>query len=617
MTLRVITLSSILKRQSTPERFYKFCILSAIAVGRLSSIEAFAFHPQKNFYDSINRGYHTTKISMSARKKTPAPISLVPHATDVPSWMLSERTHIVTKNNVSDTDGKCILYWMQRDARTVDNWALLYATYLARKDNIPLKVVYCLLPPPSQEEEEVGLAPKILLTAPMTERYGSFLLGGIEQVHQQLKSMDVPFHVIQPSSNDKVGSSLMSCCKKLKPRTIICDTSPLKPYRAWMEEQLVPLLEEKELVPLIQVDAHNVVPVWHASPKREIGARTLRPKLNKLMSTFLTDYPSDFSPGNSHLSKKMKTELEFPVFSKDVYFDYLKLDSSVPAVEWCQPGTKNALERFKSFAKSGLSKFDQLRNDPNYGRGICSNLSPWINHGHISFQSVAWSVKKLNIHANGTGAFLEEGIVRRELSDNLVYYTKDNYDTLEAGLGWAQETLATHESDKREWIFSQQELEQGQSHDDLWNAAQMQLITEGKLHGFLRMYWAKKILEWTESPLVALRTAQYLNDKYSLDGCDPNGFVGVGWSIVGLHDMGWKEREIFGKIRYMNYAGCKRKFKVPEFVAKYPGAMENAIAAAEKYGKARETGVVKKTIAKKKSDASKKSATGAKRKRKA
>mmetsp|Transcript_14067 Transcript_14067/g.20788 ORF Transcript_14067/g.20788 Transcript_14067/m.20788 type:complete len:541 (-) Transcript_14067:3399-5021(-) len=538
----------------------------------------------------------------------------VPHVNNstLPSWMLAERTRIVTSKNprnLENENGNCIFYWMQRDVRTVDNWALLYGTHLAQKANVPLRVVYCLPPPPTSYQND-RLAPKMLLEAPMTERYGTFLLGGVEQVHEQLKSADVPFHVVKPSSHDDVGETLMACLDEWQPRAVVCDTSPLKPYRKWMEEQLAPLLETQG-VPLIQVDAHNVVPVWHASPKREIGARTLRSKLSKLMPEFLTEYP-DIRVGNSHLTDSAKPKT-FPGFSKQDYIKFLGWDDSVPPVDWCQPGTENAEHQIEDFLKNGLSKFDQLRNNPNYGREICSNLSPWINHGHISFQTIAKKVKSLNKYANGTASFLEEGIVRRELSDNYVYYTPDNYDELEAALGWAQETLATHASDKREWLFSRDELEEGHSHDDLWNAAQLQLVSEGKLHGFLRMYWAKKILEWTDSPLTALRTAQYFNDKFALDGCDPNGFVGVGWSIMGIHDQGWKEREIFGKIRYMNYAGCKRKFDVANFVAKYPSALENAIAAAKALGKERETGAgkPKKTDSNKK----KKTAAGTKRKR--
>eukprot|EP01083_Nonionella_stella_P305475 1065785_1 len=133
---------------------------------------------------------------------------------------------------------------------------------------------------------------------------------------------------------------------------------------------------------------------------------------------------------------------------------------------------------------------------------------------------------------------------------------------------WAQDTLEVHEMDEREYVYDLNELETYQTHDDLWNAAQKQLIVDAKMHGFLRMYWAKKILEWSETPKEALEHAIYLNDKYSIDGRDPNGYVGCMWSICGIHDQGWRERPIFGKIRYMNYAGCKRKFDVSAFVKK-------------------------------------------------
>merc|ERR1719261_1778641 len=170
------------------------------------------------------------------------------------------------------------------------------------------------------------------------------------------------------------------------------------------------------------------------------------------------------------------------------------------------------------------------------------------------------AVKKYNKYASGSASYVEEGLIRKELSDNYLYYTPDDYDSLDAAAGWARETLETHTTDKREYLYTREELEQGKTHDDLWNAAQLQVVREGGMHGFLRMYWAKKILEWTESPEVALRTAQYFNDKYALDGRDPNGYVGCMWSICGIHDQGWRERSVFGKIRYMNYAGCKRKF---------------------------------------------------------
>lgn len=301
-------------------------------------------------------------------------------------------------------------------------------------------------------------------------------------------------------------------------------------------------------------DTHNVVPVWVTSDKREYAARTIRPKIHKQYAKYLQKFPKL----GKQFSSESNKDVELPEFKRKVYEDSLQMDTSVQELGWAQPGTEAALKQAEFFFDNGLKKFDKLRNNPNE-RHILSNLSPWINHGHLSFQRLALAVKKLNKYPNGTAAFIEEGVVRRELSDNFVYYAPDDYDSLSAAYDWARETLGTHSRDPREYVYSLEEFELGQTHDDLWNAAQLQAVHDGKIHGFLRMYWCKKILEWTESPETALQTAQYLNDKFNIDGRDPNGFVGVGWSIMGIHDQGWKEREVFGKIRYMNYAGCKRK----------------------------------------------------------
>jgi len=139
------------------------------------------------------------------------------------------------------------------------------------------------------------------------------------------------------------------------------------------------------------------------------------------------------------------------------------------------------------------------------------------------------------------------------------------------GAGWAYDSLQLHNADARDHVYTLEQLEGAGTHEDLWNAAQNQLVKTGKMHGFMRMYWAKKILEWTPSAEDALKWSVYLNDKYSLDGSDPNGYVGCAWSVMGTHDMGWAERPVFGKIRYMNYNGCKRKFDVNRYVDTWGG----------------------------------------------
>lgn len=163
---------------------------------------------------------------------------------------------------------------------------------------------------------------------------------------------------------------------------------------------------------------------------------------------------------------------------------------------------------------------------------------------------------------------MEELIVRRELADNFCYY-EPNYRKISAFPAWALETLAKHEADEREYLYDLVDFEEARTHDPLWNAAQNQMVYTGYMHGYMRMYWAKKILEWTPDPQTAMDVAIDLNDRFNLDGRDPNGYAGIAWSMGGVHDRAWQERPVFGKIRYMNYNGCKRKFDVEKYIKKY------------------------------------------------
>lgn len=558
----------------------------------------------------------------------------------LPGWMLKERTRMLTDKTIlpttmernddtppSPSSSSVVIYWMQRDVRTLDNWALLYAQHLAQHIGVPLHVMHVLPPPPppaavtttgddddDNDERREGPAPLVRLR--MTERYGSFLLGGLEAVHNELATQDVPLHIVRPRSADHrmVAQSIQEQVfqrEDCSPVVIICDMSPLRHIRQWMESpylhnQILSTTNNKKSnnnkkktggsnppttassIPVWQIDAHNVVPVWYASPKREVGARTLRSKLNKLVQDCLQykDYGQNRIPqfvGNTDHHPTMKvgttTTSKDDKFKYDEYKSFLQWDETVGTVDWAKPGTDGALARFNEFITKGLPQYDKLRNDPNYGTKICSSLSPWLNFGHVGFATLLRKLqpKEHNRDSAGKQSFIEEGFVRKELSDNFLWYTPGGYDRIDgAAAGWAQETLETHATDVREYVYTLPQLEMGMTHDDLWNAAQLQVVQTGKLHGFMRMYWAKKVLEWTTSPQQALDYAQYLNDYYALDGRDPNGFVGVGWSIMGIHDQGWMERPIFGKIRYMNYKGCQRKFKVDQFVAKYPPAFENA-----------------------------------------
>jgi deoxyribodipyrimidine photo-lyase len=217
-----------------------------------------------------------------------------------------------------------------------------------------------------------------------------------------------------------------------------------------------------------------------------------------------------------------------------------------------------------AFMALGLDRYDQTSRDPN-AHGL-SGLSPWLHFGQIAPQSVALEAVA-SPRTEGQQAFLEQLIVRRELADNFCMHNP-HYDSIGGIPAWGRATLDKHRDDIREYVYARDAWERAATHDPLWNAAQHEMVRTGSMHGYMRMYWAKKILEWSKTPEDAIRTAIYLNDRYQLDGRDPNGYVGVLWSMGGLHDRPWKERSVFGTVRYMNAAGCKRKFDVERYVEK-------------------------------------------------
>lgn len=447
-----------------------------------------------------------------------------------------KRVKVLKENKAWLEGGECegVVYWMARDQRVQDNWALIYAQQLATKHQLPLHVVFCL--------------PSNLPHA--TTRRCHFLFSGLKEVETECRALNIGFHLLKGSG----GDVLPGFVAENKCACIVADMSPLYFFRDQLDVVSKTLPSESCLY---QVDAHNVIPVWETSEKAEYAARTIRPKIHKQVDEYLTEFPLV----EKH-SVELKKEIE-PV-DWDAASATLTIDDSVSVATKFQPGTANGLKFVSKFLEEGLKGYDKDRNNPNVDDGA-SNLSPWINFGQISAQRIVLMARKSKNNSTG---FVEELLVRRELADNFCYY-QPNYNSIEGCTNWAKQTLEAHRKDKREWVYTKQQLEEAKTHDDLWNAAQLQMVKHGKMHGFLRMYWAKKILEWTASPEEALEISLYLNDHYELDGCDPNGVTGCMWSICGVHDTAWTEREVFGKVRYMNYKGCMRKFDVKGFVAKY------------------------------------------------
>jgi deoxyribodipyrimidine photo-lyase len=423
-----------------------------------------------------------------------------------------------------------VAYKMSRDQRVADNWALLFAQQEAIAHGCPLEVVFTLTP-----------------TYPMANmRHYDFMLRGLRDVDQQLAELGIKFTVI---TNANPAKAFEEYVIKEGISLVVTDFDPLRLKQQWIESiSCIPNISHFE------VDAHNIVPCHWVSQKVEFAAYTIRPKITRALPEFLTEIPHPVSMG---------TPIAYPQNNWESILSIINVDQSVQPIKWLIPGEKAALSNLKAFVASKLCGYADKRNNP--ALDWQSNLSPYLHFGHISAQRIALEVVKQHAPSEDTKAFLEELIVRRELSDNFCYYNPC-YDSPTGFPEWARKDLLEHSSDIREYLYPMSILENAKTHDELWNAAQNELVTRGKMHGYMRMYWAKKILEWSASVEEAQRIAIFLNDKYSIDGRDPNGYVGIAWSIGGVHDRPWFPRAIYGKVRYMSYNGCKSKFSISSYV---------------------------------------------------
>eukprot|EP00892_Ulva_mutabilis_P009234 jgi/Ulvmu1/6683/UM030_0014.1 len=464
---------------------------------------------------------------------------------------LVDSRRVRTLSEGSKGDGP-VVYWMSRDQRMSDNWALLHAAEEALKADKQVAVCFNLV----DEFLDAGA------------RQFGFMLRGLREMAPKLEAANIRFHLLRGNPKETVPELV----KILDAALLITDQSPLNLPRQWRED-----VKEAVSCPFHEVDAHNIVPVWETSEKREYAARTIRPKIHKKLSTFLEEFPElpelpaweDSSPG-----------IEWDTIIEEV----TERGKAVPEVSEFAPGedaARAALTGKDGFVTARLKGYNKGRNDPNKPKAL-SCLSPYFHFGQLSTQRAALEASKHRGKAKeDVEAFIEESVVRRELSDNFCFY-ETKYDSLECAAAWAQDTLQAHAKDKRPHVYTLEQFEAAKTHEDVWNAAQREMVHLGKMHGFMRMYWAKKILEWSASPAEALETALYLNNKYELDGRDPNGYVGCLWSIAGIHDHGWTEREITGKIRYMNYNGCKRKFDIKAYCASVEQRIKAQKQAAKK-----------------------------------
>lgn len=388
----------------------------------------------------------------------------------------------IYKLNKQEIKSGEIIYFMQRELRIEDNWALLYAQKLARKYKQKFKLI-------------INLNFKLY-----SNRQLEFIKNELDVLKTNLSKNKIEY-----CFSSKIPTNAGA---------IVFDFNPIDLHDGYAKNLNYAAFE---------VDSHNIIPARFISKKQEFSAATLRKKIYASIADFLTEFPQIFN-----------------------------------VVEG------NSTRQLNKFIKDNLNDYSTFKNDPN--KNVTSHLSTYLHFGLISAQRIALEIIKSKAKRDNKEAFLEELIVRKELSDNFCLYNK-NFRSFDGAPTWAQESLNAHRNDLRIYTYNLLEFENAQTHDELWNKIQNNLVKTGKIHGYLRMYWAKKILEWSRIPENAIKIAVYLNDTYALDGNEPNGYVGILWSICGLHDRAFTNRMVTGKIRYMSLGGCNKKFDLAKYIA--------------------------------------------------
>ena len=445
--------------------------------------------------------------------------------------ILTDPRITVRRPGMPEGESGCVVYYMQRAQRGVDNPALNVAIDAANELQKPVAVFFGLRP----DYPNANL------------RHYAFLVDGLRETAERIEKRGAAF-VFRPYPH----GGLIPFCAEVKACLVVGDENPMRAPEAWRRGAA-----EKLRVPFWTVDADVVVPT-KLFAKEEYAARTLRPKLHNLLDVFLqplrnprAHYPFTGVPRSRPIEEER-------------ILAGLPLDRSARPVADYRGGTREAMRRLKRFLAGRLAAYDTARNQPH--EDGTSRLSAYLHFGHISPLTIALAVKDAEVPQTAKDAFLEELIVRRELAINYVA-RNPNYDRLEGSPEWGRKTLAEHADDPRPHLYSEAKLESAETADELWNASQMEMVKSGRMHGYLRMYWAKKILEWTRSPAPAFEIAVRLNDRYELDGRDPNGYAGIAWAIGGKHDRPWAPRKpVFGLIRSMSAAGMARKFDVRAYI---------------------------------------------------
>ncbi len=444
-----------------------------------------------------------------------------------------ERIHKL--NDKRPRDGRYVLYWMQQSQRAQFNHALEFAIRTANDRGDRLLVAFGLM----DDYPEAN------------RRHYRFLLEGLQDVASDLEARGIRF-VLQRGAPADVAIELAKDAS-----VVVCDRGYLRHQREWRNR-----VADEVDCEVWQVESDVVVPIEVASNKAEHAARTIRPKLARQRDKFLVELKTNPLKKDSLNLKVSREDLS----DLDTLLGRMKLDTSIGEVtQFFHGGSSQAKSILRKFRDQKLTDYDENRNQPQ--TNYVSHVSKYLHFGQVSPIDVALTIADAKKHpAEDRDSFLEELLCRRELAMNFVYYTSQ-YDSFSCLPNWAKQTLEEHKDDPREHVYTQKELEAADTHDPYWNAAMREMRYTGYMHNYMRMYWGKKILEWTNTPQTAYRFTLEINNKYFLDGRDANSFTNVAW-VFGQHDRGWKERPIFGKVRYMAASGLERKCDIDGYVEK-------------------------------------------------
>lgn len=425
-------------------------------------------------------------------------------------------------------DAPYVLYLMQTAQRAEQNHALEWAIQKANALGKELQVCFGL----DDTFPEANL------------RHFAFMLEGLEKTAAALERRGIGF-TLRKSSPDKLALELAKDAAHL-----VLDKGYLRYNRG-----LYKTVRGNSPVRVTQIETEAPVPHQEVSQKKEYAARTIRPKVMKRLDDHLVWLST------TALEEKASTHLQGEEF--DGLLGTLSCQEVAPVTSYFEGGTAQARARFQAFLDEQLQDYDDNRNQPQAPR--VSHMSPYLHYGQISPLHLLLMLKEsVGRSSKNTESYVEELAVRRSLSQNFCLHEPD-YDKFSCLPGWAQESLNKHQADERENIYTREQLEHAETHDPYWNAAQKEMTKTGYMHNHMRMYWGKQILLWTNTPQYAYSTTLYLNNKYFLDGRDPNSFANVAW-LFGLHDQGWKEREIYGKVRCMTSGGLERKCKPKDYI---------------------------------------------------